>query len=132
MINGVKARIETVAALKSVELGHELPAAAIENMNTDSTITPSVLLYYGNYEYAEPESKMRTRQMSEKRIVALLFCRVSEFDALHDAVVRAVLGFHHTPKHQGMTVLSSATARILGPLMARRIEFGTETLISQL
>lgn len=131
MINGVKARLQTVSELQSVELGHEVLEAALENMNPDPTTMPSVLLYYGNYNYSENEHKMYVRQTNEKRFVALLFCEVSDFDDLQDKVVKAVLGYCHTQRHTGMTVASSITAKLVGTVMARRIEFASEILISQ-
>jgi len=131
MITAIKLRIEAVTELRSVELGHVLPTDAIEMMDPNSETMPSVLLYYGNNQFAENEAKMFVRQMTVKRLVALLFCRVADMDDLEGKVVRAVLGYCHTQNHTGMTAVNAVTARITGSVCARRIEFSTETLTSQ-
>lgn len=131
MLSQIKNLIEAVTEIKSVSLADDIPEAMLENLEPDPSSMPSVVLYFGDYEYDENETKMYVRQQSEKKIVALLFIRVTDFDDVHDKVLRAVLGYTHNQKHTGMFITKSTSVLVRGPVMVRRLEFATQTLISQ-
>lgn len=131
MITAIKARLETLSQLKTVELADAIESDLIEQLSLDPELAPSVLLYYGPTKYLNNETKMHVRQQTVKTVVALLFCQVADLEALEDAVVRRVLGYCHTPAYTGMTAVTAVTAVVAGPMCARRIEFSTEFLISQ-
>lgn len=129
MIAGVEARLKTVAEFKSVTIAHEMEEEAFEAM--DLTAMPYILLYYGNTLYQPSESTMLIRHVTDKRLVALLFCETKDMDTLEEKAVAAVLGYKKAPSYTGMNAVNGATVHIEGPGQCRRIEFSTETRVSQ-
>ena len=129
MINGVKNLIAAVDEFEgSVELAHEVEEALLEDLQPVNM--PSVKLLYGPNEYEKSEEEIRARQQVDKKIIALLYCEISESDSLEEKLVNAVIGYINNAAYDhGLDAENSITVKIEGKYCVRRILFSQTTRV---
>lgn len=132
MINLVKTKLQELVVaetLKKVELS-SAPEQEILDL-FDPEFSPSVLLYYWDFEYSPSDQDMIVRQVVDKRIVALLHCPIDSLDDLEKAIVEKLLGLKKDEQHYGLEAVKSQAKDLGGAYIVRRIEFSTETKVRE-
>ncbi len=132
MINLVKEKLQELVVaelLKKVELS-SVSEEELSEINEPENY-PLVLTHYHKFDYSPSDEDMLVRQIVDKRIVVLLYCRKVDVDDLEKAVVEKLLGLRKDEQHYGMEAVNSIPKEISGEYVCRRIEFSSETKVRQ-